>query len=316
MAKNDSVSKVHLSSFDDLFQTDESREELKRERLMDIPIAQIRDFPDHPYKVRDDESMTELVESVKTRGLIQPVLVRPVEDGMYEMVSGHRRKRAFELAGIEKIPARVQELTRDEAILSMVDSNLQRDEILPSEKAFAYKMRLEAMNRQGERSDLTCSPLGNKLKGTKSVELFAEEVGDSKNQIYRFIRLTNLIPEMLDLVDEKQIAMRPAVEISYLTPEEQKSLVEAISYEDCTPSHAQTLRMRRFSEQGKLTNEAIEAIMSEDKPNQKEKSPFRDSRIAKAIPQSVPKEKQCDFVIKAIEHYTRFLQRSKDKGAR
>ena len=316
MAKNDSVSKVHLSSFDDLFQTDESREELKRERLMDIPIAQIRDFPDHPYKVRDDESMTELVESVKTRGLIQPVLVRPVEDGMYEMVSGHRRKRAFELAGIEKIPARVQELTRDEAILSMVDSNLQRDEILPSEKAFAYKMRLEAMNRQGDRSDLTCSPLGNKLKGTKSVELFAEEVGDSKNQIYRFIRLTNLIPEMLDLVDEKQIAMRPAVEISYLTPEEQKCLVEAISYEDCTPSHAQTLRMRRFSEQGKLTNEAIEAIMSEEKPNQKEKSPFRDSRIAKAIPQSVPKEKQCDFVIKAIEHYTRFLQRSKDKGAR
>lgn len=316
MAKNDSVSKVHLSSFDDLFQTDESREELKREKLMDIPIAQIRDFPDHPYKVRDDESMTELVESVKTRGLIQPVLVRPVEDGMYEMVSGHRRKRAFELAGIEKIPARVQELTRDEAILSMVDSNLQRDEILPSEKAFAYKMRLEAMNRQGDRSDLTCSPLGNKLKGTKSVELFAEEVGDSKNQIYRFIRLTNLIPEMLDLVDEKQIAMRPAVEISYLTPEEQKCLVEAISYEDCTPSHAQTLRMRRFSEQGKLTNEAIEAIMSEEKPNQKEKSPFRDSRIAKAIPQSVPKEKQCDFVIKAIEHYTRFLQRSKDKGAR
>lgn len=316
MAKNDSVSKIHLSSFDDLFQTDESREELKRERLMDIPIDKIRDFPDHPYKVRDDESMTELVESVKTRGLIQPVLVRPVEDGMYEMVSGHRRKRAFELAGIEKIPARVQELTRDEAILSMVDSNLQRDEILPSEKAFAYKMRLEAMNRQGERSDLTCSPLGNKLKGTKSVELFAEEVGDSKNQIYRYIRLTNLIPEMLDLVDEKQIAMRPAVEISYLTPEEQKCLVEAIGYEDCTPSHAQTLRMRRFSEQGKLTNEAIEAIMSEEKPNQKEKSPFRDSRIAKAIPQSVPKEKQCDFVIKAIEHYTRFLQRSKDKGAR
>lgn len=316
MAKNDSVSKVHLSSFDDLFQTDESREELKRERLMDIPIAQIRDFPDHPYKVRDDESMTELVESVKTRGLIQPVLVRPVEDGMYEMVSGHRRKRAFELAGIEKIPARVQELTRDEAILSMVDSNLQRDEILPSEKAFAYKMRLEAMKRQGQRNDLTYRPLGDKLENKRAGELLGETVGESERQVQRYIRLTNLIPEMLDLVDEKQIAMRPAVEISYLTPEEQKCLVEAISYEDCTPSHAQTLRMRRFSEQGKLTNEAIEAIMSEEKPNQKEKSPFRDSRIAKAIPQSVPKEKQCDFVIKAIEHYTRFLQRSKDKGAR
>lgn len=281
---------------------------------MDIPIAQIRDFPDHPYKVRDDESMTELVESVKTRGLIQPVLVRPVEDGMYEMVSGHRRKRAFELAGIEKIPARVQELTRDEAILSMVDSNLQRDEILPSEKAFAYKMRLEAMKRQGQRTDLSSVPLAQKSKTSR--EILGEQVGESQDQIRRYIRLTNLIPEMLDLVDEKQIAMRPAVEISYLTPEEQKCLVEAISYEDCTPSHAQTLRMRRFSEQGKLTNEAIEAIMSEDKPNQKEKSPFRDSRIAKAIPQSVPKEKQCDFVIKAIEHYTRFLQRSKDKGAR
>ena len=316
MTKNDSVSKIHLSSFDDLFQTDESREELKREKLMDIPIAQIRDFPDHPYKVRDDESMTELVESVKTRGLIQPVLVRPVEDGMYEMVSGHRRKRAFELAGIEKIPARVQELTRDEAILSMVDSNLQRDEILPSEKAFAYKMRLEAMKRQGQRNDLTYRPLGDKLENKRAGELLGETVGESERQVQRYIRLTNLIPEMLDLVDEKQIAMRPAVEISYLTPEEQKSLVEAISYEDCTPSHAQTLRMRRFSEQGKLTNEAIEAIMSEEKPNQKEKSPFRDSRIAKAIPQSVPKEKQCDFVIKAIEHYTRFLQRSKDKGAR
>ena len=316
MAKNDSVSKIHLSSYDDLFQTDESREELKRERLMDIPIAQIRDFPDHPYKVRDDESMTELVESVKTRGLIQPVLVRPVEDGMFEMVSGHRRKRAFELAGIEKIPARVQKLTRDEAILSMVDSNLQRDEILPSEKAFAYKMRLEAMKRQGQRNDLTYRPLGDKLENKRAGELLGETVGESERQVQRYIRLTNLIPEMLDLVDEKQIAMRPAVEISYLTPEEQKCLVEAISYEDCTPSHAQTLRMRRFSEQGKLTNEAIEAIMSEEKPNQKEKSPFRDSRIAKAIPQSVPKEKQCDFVIKAIEHYTRFLQRSKDKGAR
>lgn len=316
MAKNDSVSKIHLSSFDDLFQTDESREELKRERLIEIPIDQIRDFPDHPYKVRDDESMTELVESVKTRGLIQPVLVRPVEDGMYEMVSGHRRKRAFELAGIEKIPARVQELTRDEAILSMVDSNLQRDEILPSEKAFAYKMRLEAMKRQGQRNDLTYRPLGDKLENKRAGELLGETVGESERQVQRYIRLTNLIPEMLDLVDEKQIAMRPAVEISYLTPKEQKCLVEAISYEDCTPSHAQTLRMRRFSEQGKLTNEAIEAIMSEEKPNQKEKSPFRDSRIAKAIPQSVPKEKQCDFVIKAIEHYTRFLQRSKDKGAR
>lgn len=290
----------------------------KNERFMNIPISMIQDFPNHPYKVKDDESMTELVESIKTRGLIQPVLVRPIENGMYEMVSGHRRKRAFELAGIEKIPARVQNLTRDEAILSMVDSNLQRDEILPSEKAFAYKMRLEAMKRQaGRPSKNNYSPLANNLPKTSSAEL-AEALGESKDQIYRFIRLTNLIPEMLDLVDDKKIAMRPAVEISYLTEEEQLNLVDAIECEQCTPSHDQTLRMKRFSQEGKLTKEAIEAIMSEEKPNQREKSPFRDSRISNAIPKAIPKEQQCEFVIKAIEHYTKFLQRSRnrDRGAR
>lgn len=316
MAKKQDFDKdIHLSSFDDLFQTDESREDLKREKLMDIPIAQICDFPNHPYKVKDDESMNELVESIKTRGLIQPVLVRPIENGMFEMVSGHRRKRAFELAGIEKIPARVQNLTRDEAILSMVDSNLQRDEILPSEKAFAYKMRLEAMNRQGMRTDRTSTPVESKFRTN---ELLAEEVGESREQIRRFIRLTNLIPEMLDLVDDKKIAMRPAVEISYLSEEEQLNLADAIECEQCTPSHDQTLRMKRFSQEGKLTKEAIEAIMSEEKPNQREKSPFRDSRISNAIPKAIPKEQQCEFVIKAIEHYTKFLQRSRnrDRGAR
>lgn len=313
MAKKDSVSKVHLSSFDDLFQTDESREDLKRERLMDIPISQIREFPEHPYKVKDDESMVELVESIKTRGLIQPVLVRPLDDGTYEMVSGHRRKRAFELAGIEKIPARVKELTRDEAILSMVDSNLQRDEILPSEKAFAYKMRLEAMNRQGMRTDRTSTPTESKFRTN---EQLAEEVGESREQIRRYIRLTNLIPELLDLVDEKLIAMRPAVEISYFTPEAQMWLYDAIGASDATPSHAQTLRMRKYAEQGTLTKEKIDTIMDEEKPNQKEKSPFRDNRISKAIPSSIPKDKQCEYVIKAIEYYTRALQRSKDRGAR
>lgn len=311
--KQDFDKEIHLSSFDDLFQTDESREDMKREKLMDIPISRIQDFPDHPYKVKDDENMVELVESVKTRGLIQPVLVRPIDNGMYEMVSGHRRKRAFEIAGIEKIPARVQNLTRDEAILSMVDSNLQRDEILPSEKAFAFKMRLEAMKRQGQRTDLTSSPLETKLRATEQIAL---EVGESRAQIDRFIRLTNLIPEMLDLVDDKKIAMRPAVEISYLTPEEQKNLADAIDAEQCTPSHDQTLRMKRFSQECKLTKEAIEAIISEEKPNQREKSPFRDNRISNAIPKSIPKERQCEFVIKAIEHYTKFLQRSKDRGAR
>ena len=313
MAKQDSVSKVHLSSFDDLFQTDESREDMKREKLMDIPISMIQDFPDHPYKVKDDENMAELVESVKTRGLIQPVLVRPIDNGMYEMVSGHRRKRAFEIAGIEKIPARVQNLTRDEAILSMVDSNLQRDEILPSEKAFAFKMRLEAMKRQGQRTDLTSSPPETKLRATEQIAL---DVGESRAQIDRFIRLTNLIPEMLDLVDDKKIAMRPAVEISYLTPEEQLNLADAIDAEQCTPSHDQTLRMKRFSQEGKLTKEAIEAIMSEEKPNQREKSPFRDNRISKAIPTSVPKEKQCEYVLKAIEYYNRVQQRRREREAR
>ncbi|MEE1320181.1 MAG: ParB/RepB/Spo0J family partition protein [Acutalibacteraceae bacterium] len=316
MAKKQDFDKdIHLSSFDDLFQTDESREDMKREKLMDIPISKIQDFPEHPYKVKDDENMVELVESVKTRGLIQPVLVRPLDNGMYEMVSGHRRKRAFEIAGIEKIPARVQNLTRDEAILSMVDSNLQRDEILPSEKAFAFKMRLEAMKRQGQRTDLTSSPLETKLRATEQIAL---DVGESRAQIDRFIRLTNLIPEMLDLVDDKKIAMRPAVEISYLTPEEQLNLADAIDAEQCTPSHDQTLRMKRFSQEGKLTKEAIEAIMSEEKPNQREKSPFRDSRISNAIPKAIPKEQQCEFVIKAIEHYTLFLQRSRnrDRGAR
>ncbi len=319
MAKKQDFDKdIHLSSFDDLFHTDESREDLKRERLMDVPISKINDFPNHPYKVKDDENMTELVESIKTRGLIQPVLVRPIEDGMYEMVSGHRRKRAFEIAGIEMIPARVQNLTRDEAILSMVDSNLQRDEILPSEKAFAFKMRLEAMKRQGQRTDLTSRPMGDKLEGKRSGEILGEAVGESERQVQRYIRLTNLVPEMLDLVDDKKIAMRPAVEISYLTPEEQLNLADAIDAEQCTPSHDQTLRMKRFSQEGKLTKEAIEAIMSEEKPNQREKSPFRDTRISKAIPKAIPKEQQCEFVIKAIEHYTLFLQRSRnrDRGAR
>lgn len=285
---------------------------------MEIFLSKIRDFPEHPYKVIEDDAMIELVESVKTRGLIQPVIVRPVENGMYEMVSGHRRKRAYEIAGMTKIPARVQDLTRDEAILYMVDSNLQREEILPSEKAFAYKMRLEAMNRQGKRTDLTSTPSVEKLSGKESLSVTAlgNEVGESREQIRRFIRLTNLIPDMLDLVDEKKIAMRPAVEISYLTPEEQYFLADAIQLEQCTPSHDQTLRMKKFSQEGKLTKEAIDAIMSEEKPNQKEKSPFRDNRITNAIPKSIPKEMQCEFVIKAIEHYTRFLQRSKDRGGR
>lgn len=308
--KKDSVSKISLTSYDDLFETDESREDLKRERLMEIPISQICDFPDHPYKVKDDESMMELVESIRTRGLIQPVLVRLLENGKYEMVSGHRRKRAFELANIEKIPARVMELTRDEAILSMVDSNLQRDEILPSEKAKAYKMRLEAMKRQGQRTDLTSDPSGQKLRSNAEL---ASQVNESETQIKRYIRLNELIEPLLNLVDEKLIAMRPAVEISYLSKDAQKWIFEAIEYNDCTPSHAQTLRMRKFADQGKLSKDVIDTIMDEEKPNQKEKSPFRDDRITSHIPKNVPKEKHCEFVIKAVDYYSRVLQRQRDK---
>lgn len=285
----------------------------ENEMLTDVPLTQIRDFLHHPYLVKDDESMDELVESIKERGLIQPVIIRPVENGMYEMVSGHRRKRAFEIAGYEKIPARVKEMSRDEAILSMVDSNLQRETVLPSEKARAYKMRLDAMKRQGKRTDLTLSPTGAKLRSDQQL---ADEVGESRNQIQRLIRLNYLVPEMLDLVDEGKVAMRPAVEISYLPEEIQYDLLEAMEYNEATPSHDQTIRMRKAYQEGNLTTEVVENIMEEPKPNQKEKSPFRDKRIESAIPKGVPKEKYCDFVIKAIEFYNRYLERVKENRSR
>ena len=285
----------------------------ENEMLTDVPLTQIRDFLHHPYLVKDDESMDELVESIKERGLIQPVIIRPVEDGMYEMVSGHRRKRAFEIAGYEKIPARVKEMSRDEAILSMVDSNLQRETVLPSEKARAYKMRLDAMKRQGKRTDLTLSPTGTKLRSDQQL---ADEVGESRNQIQRLIRLNYLVPEMLDLVDEGKVAMRPAVEISYLPEEIQYDLLEAMEYNEATPSHDQTIRMRKAYQEGNLTTEVVENIMEEPKPNQKEKSPFRDKRIEGAIPKGIPKDKYCDFVIKAIEFYNRYLERVKENRSR
>ncbi len=285
----------------------------ENEMLTDVPLTQIRDFLHHPYLVKDDESMYELVESIKERGLIQPVIIRPVENGMYEMVSGHRRKRAFEIAGYDKIPARVKEMSRDEAILSMVDSNLQRETVLPSEKARAYKMRLDAMKRQGKRTDLTLSPTGTKLRSDQQL---ADEVGESRNQIQRLIRLNYLVPEMLVLVDEGKVAMRPAVEISYLPEEIQYDLLEAMEYNEATPSHDQTIRMRKAYQEGNLTTEVVENIMEEPKPNQKEKSPFRDKRIEGAIPKGIPKEKYCDFVIKAIEFYNRYLERVKENRSR
>ena len=246
--------KIELTAYDDLFQTDESREEAKLSKIRDIPISEIDEFPDHPFKVLMDEDMEQLVESIKRNGVMTPATVRLKEDGRYELISGHRRKKACELAGLETLKCEVKELTRDEAIIVMVESNLQRSVILPSEKAFAYKMRLEAMKRQGERSDLTSSPMGTKLRSDAEL---AEKVGESSNQIQRYIRLTELVPEILQMVDERQIAFRPAVEISYLTEEQQYTLLEAMEYNDATPSLAQAIKMKKYNQDGKLTSERM-----------------------------------------------------------
>ena len=276
-----------LTKLDDLFSTQEQRDEEKLSKIRDIPLTEIDDFPDHPFKVRDDEDMAQLIESIKERGVITPATVRQKEDGRYELISGHRRKRACELAGFDTLRCEVVELNRDEATILMVESNYQRSQILPSEKAYAYKMRLEAMKRQGERTDLTCDPLGDKLVGTKSVMLLADKSDDSKTQIQRYIRLTNLVPELLDYVDEGRIKMRPAVELSFLDEDSQRDVVDEIDLNDATPSHDQTIRMRKFFEEGKLTTEAIQAIMSEEKPNQREKIVLRGDRVRQLIPKNL-----------------------------
>lgn len=305
-------SKIELTAYDDLFQTDESREEAALSRIRDIPISEIDEFPDHPFKVLMNEDMEQLVESIKRNGVMTPATVRLKEDGRYELISGHRRKKACELAGLETLKCEVKELTRDEAIIVMVESNLQRSVILPSEKAFAYKMRLEAMKRQAGRPVKdNYSPVGNNLEFATSSDELAEKVGESKNQIFRYIRLTELVPEILQMVDERQIAFRPAVEISYLTEEQQYTLLEAMSYNDATPSLAQAIKMKKFMQEGKLTGEVIQSIMEEEKPNQREKPVFRDERITKLIPKSVPKGQEADFVVKALEFYNRHLQRNK-----
>ncbi len=304
--------KIELTAYDDLFQTDESRAEAKLSKIRDIPLSQIDEFPDHPFKVLMDEDMQQLVESIKRNGVMTPATVRLKEDGRYELVSGHRRKKACELAGLETLKCEVKELTRDEAIIVMVESNLQRSTILPSEKAFAYKMRLEAMKRQaGRPTKENYSPMGNNLEFATSSDELADKVGESKNQIFRFIRLTELVPEILQMVDERQIAFRPAVEISYLNEEQQYTLLEAMSYNDATPSLAQAIKMKKFMQEGKLTGEVIQSIMEEEKPNQREKPAFRDERITKLIPKSVPKGQEADFVVKALEFYNRHLQRNK-----
>lgn len=305
-----------LPTLDDLFSTQEMRDEQKLARIRDIPIELIDSFPDHPFKVRDDEDMTQLVESIKERGVITPATVRPKDDGRYELVSGHRRKRACELAGMDTLRCEVVELTRDEATILMVESNFQRSQILPSEKAFAYKMRLDAMNRQGKRTDLTSSPLATKLgQGRSDVEL-AEQVGESKDQIRRYVRLTNLVPELLQFVDEGRIKMRPAVELSYLDEDCQRDVVDEIDMTDSTPSHDQTIRMRKFFDEGKLTTEVIQAIMEEEKPNQREKIVLRGDKVRQLIPKSVPLNQTEEYVCKALEHYASFLRRRAERDSR
>ena len=302
-----------MTPLDDLFSTDESRAEAQLEKVVMLNPADISDFPNHPFKVKQDEAMAEMVDSVKQYGVLVPALVRPKADGGYEMVAGHRRKCAATLAGITEMPCIVRNLTDDEATIIMVDSNLQRETILPSEKAFAYKMKLEAIKRQGQRADLTSTPLEPKLKGSRSNEELAASSPDSRSQIQRYIRLTELIPPMLDMVDNGKIAFRPAVELSYLSKEQQQSLYDTMECEDCTPSLAQAIKMKEFSRDGKLTEEVIFSIMQEEKPNQREKPAFRDERITRLIPKSIPRGQETDFVIRALEFYNRHLQRRRDQ---
>lgn len=299
-----------MTPLDDLFSTDESRAEAQLEKIVMLNPANISDFPNHPFKVKQDEAMAEMVDSVKQYGVLVPALVRPKADGGYEMVAGHRRKCAATLAGITEMPCIVRNLTDDEATIIMVDSNLQRETILPSEKAFAYKMKLEAMKRQGQRSDLTSTPLVSK---SRSNEELGQKNGDSREQVRRYIRLTELIPPMLDMVDNGKIAFRPAVELSYLSKEQQQSLYDTMECEDCTPSLAQAIKMKEFSRDGKLTEEVILSIMQEEKPNQREKPAFRDERITRLIPKSIPRGQETDFVIRALEFYNRHLQRRRDQ---
>ena len=300
---------ITLPKLDDLFSSQESREEESLSKIRDIPLEMIDDFPDHPFKVKDDEDMMHLVESVMEHGILVPAILRMKEDGRYELIAGHRRKRACQLAGLETLRSEVVDLDRDEATIYMVDSNLQRTTILPSEKAFSYKMRLEAMKRQGKRSDLTSTPLVSKFRTDEKI---GKDVGESREQIRRYIRLTELITPILEMVDDGKIALRPAVEISYLPEELQYELFGSMEQEDCTPSHAQTVRMRKLLDEGKLTAESIYAILSEEKPNQKERLVLREDRIVNLIPAGIPMAKREDYIIKALTYYAKYRERNRE----
>ena len=302
-----------LGTVDDMFTTQEMRDDAKLARIHEIPLDEIDEFPEHPYKVKDDEDIMNLVESIRENGVLTPATVRKKEDGRYEMLSGHRRWRACQLLGMDTLRCEIVELDRDAATIFMCESNLQRTTILPSEKAFAYKMRYEAMKNQGKRTDLTCEPVEHKLHGEKSRDILAREVGESKDQVRRYIRLTELIPEILEMVDDNKIALRPAVEISYLPKNLQKELLDNIEMEACTPSHDQTLRMRNLLRQNKLTPEVITMIMQEEKPNQKEKIILRDDRTRNLLPKNLPVSQREEYIINALEHYGRYLKKQREQ---
>lgn len=305
-----------LNSLDDLFTSQNERDNGYLPNIQDIPLELLDDFPNHPFRVRDDEDMLKLIESVSERGVLVPAIVRPKADGRYELISGHRRKRASECAEKKTLRCMVSDLDDDAATIIMVDSNIQRTDILPSEKAFAYKMKLDAMKHQGQRTDLTSNPQGRKLVNKETAQIVGEENGDSQTQVRRYVRLTYLVPELLEMVDEGRIKMRPAVEISYLDEDNQRDLVDAIDTEDCTPSHAQTIKMRKFFDEGKLSSDVITPIMQEEKPNQKEKIIIPNKTVEKYIPKSIPAEKRQDYVCKALEHYGKYLQRMRDRESR
>lgn len=311
MAGRKSDFTLPTNTLDDLFSTQEERDEAKLQKIRDIPLAEIDGFPNHPFQVREDEDMFQLVESIKERGVITPATVRQKEDGRYELISGHRRKKACELAGFDTLRCEVVELNRDEATILMVESNYQRSQILPSEKAFAYKMRYEAMKNQGKRNDLC-----NSVAQVKSREILAAECGESHEQVRKYIRLTNLVPELLEMVDEGRIKMRPAVELSYLDEDCQRDVVDEIDLNDCTPSHDQTIRMRKFFNEGKLTTEAVQAIMSEEKPNQREKIVLRGDKVRSLIPKNIPLNQTEEYVCKALEHYNKFLRSRAERDSR
>jgi len=316
MAGRKSDFTLPTNTLDDLFSTQEERDDAKLSKIRDIPLELIDDFPDHPFKVRDDEDMIQLVESVKKRGVITPATVRQKENGRYELVSGHRRKRACELAGFESLRCEIVNLDRDAATILMVESNYQRSQILPSEKAFAYKMRLDALSRQGKRTDLTSDPVGGKWNGKETAQMIGEQSGDSQTQVRRYIRLTNLVTELLDLVDEGEIKMRPAVELSYLDEDCQRAIVDEIDLNQCTPSHDQSIRMRKMFEEGKLTPEAITAIMTEQKPNQRERFIIRGDRVRSLIPKSVPLDQTEEYIVKALKYYADFMRKRTERDSR